>query len=74
MVKVSFDPLAAARELEAAGIEHYQAAASARGVRMAAAADRGQLACWTDIRWNLAILCFQSAILLLTGARLFENL
>lgn len=43
-------------------------------MRKAAVADRDQLASKTDIRWILAILSFQSAIILLMAARLFEIL
>ena len=74
MATTSFDPLATARDLEAAGIEHHQAAAIATGMRNAAVADREQLAGKTDIRWMLKILSFQSAIVLLMAARLFEIL
>lgn len=51
MATTSFDPLATARDLEAAGIEHHHAAAIATGMRKAAVADRDQLASKTDIRW-----------------------
>ena len=74
MATTSFDPLAAARAFEAAGIEHHQAAAIATGMRNAAVADRDQLASKTDIRWILTILSFQSAIVLLMAVRLFEIL
>ena len=74
MATTSFDPLAAARDLEAAGIEHHHAAAIATGMRKAAVADCDQLANKTDIRWILTILSFQSAIILLMAARLFEIL
>ena len=74
MAATSFDPLAAARDLEAAGIEHHHAAAIATGMRNAAVADRDPLASKTGIRWILAILGFQSAIILLMAARLFEIL
>ncbi len=72
MATTSFDPLATARDLEAAGIEHDQAAAIATALRNAATADRDQLATKTDIRWILTILSFQSAIILTMAARLFD--
>ena len=74
MATTSFDPLATARDLEAAGIDHHQAAAIATGMRNAAVADRDQLASKTDVRWILTNLSFQSAIILLMAARLFEIL
>ena len=74
MAATSFAPLATARDLEAAGIEHHHAAAIAGAMRKAAVAGRDQLASKTDIRWILAILGFQSAIVLLMAARRFEIL
>lgn len=74
MTSTSFDPLATARDLEAAGIEREQAAAIATGMRNAAIADRDRLASKTDIRWIMTILSFQSAIIILMAARLFEIL
>ena len=74
MAATSFDPLATARDLEAAGIQHEQAAAIATALRHAATADRDQLATKTGIRWILTILSFQSAIILAMAARLFEIL
>ena len=44
MTATAFNPLATARELEAAGIERRQAEAIAEGMRRAAEADRGELA------------------------------
>ena len=45
----TFDALAAARALEAAGIERRQAEAIAEGMREAATADRDELATKTDL-------------------------
>ena len=72
MAAAPFDPLATARDLEAAGIQHEQAAAIATALRNAATADHDQLATKTDIRWILTILTFQSAIILAIAARLFD--
>ncbi len=44
----TFNPLAATRALEAAGIERRQAEAIAEGMREAATADRDELATKTD--------------------------
>ncbi len=49
MTTTSFDSLAAARELEAAGIERAQAEAIAATMRTAAGADRADLATRTDL-------------------------
>ena len=53
MTATTFNPLAAARDLEAAGIERRQAEAIAEGMRQAAdaaaGADRGDLATKADL-------------------------
>ena len=49
MAATSFEPLATARDLEAAGIEHHRAVAIATSTRQAAVADRDQLASKPDI-------------------------
>ena len=53
MTATTFNPLAAARELEAAGVERRQAEAIAEGMReaadAAAGADRGDLATKADL-------------------------
>ena len=49
MTATTFNPLEAARDLEAAGIERRQAEAIAEGMRQAAGADRADLATKTDL-------------------------
>lgn len=49
MHATTFDPLAAARDLEAAGVERRQAEAHAEALRRAATADRDELATKSDI-------------------------
>ena len=81
MTATTFNPLAAARDLEAAGIERRQAEAIAEGMReaadAAANADRGDLATKADLadlatkaemRWMFG---FQGALILAIAARLF---
>ena len=50
MISTAFDSLAAARDLEAAGVERSQADAIAGVVRQASTADQGELATGADIR------------------------
>ena len=71
----TFDTLAAARDLEAAGIERRQAEAIAEGMRRAATADHDELATKGDIagvhtRLNVLqwVVGIQSAITLATFA------
>ena len=84
MTATTFNPLAAARDLKAAGIEAEHAEAIAEGMReaadAAASADRADLATKAaladfatkaDIRWILTILGFQSAFILAIAAKLF---
>ena len=49
MTTTGFDALAAARDIEAAGLERAQAEAIAGAVRQAAGADRGELATKADL-------------------------
>ena len=49
MTTTTFNPLAATRALEAAGIERRQAEAIAEGMREAATADRDELATKADL-------------------------
>ena len=49
MTASTFDALAAARDLEAAGIERRHAEAIAEGMRLAAGADRDELATKADL-------------------------
>ena len=49
MAATAFNPLATAHELEAAGIERRQAEAIAEGMRLAAGADRADLATKADL-------------------------
>ena len=48
MIATTFNPLAAARDLEAAGVERRQAEAHAEALRQAVSADRDELATKTD--------------------------
>jgi len=81
MTATTFNPLAAARDLEAAGIERRQAEAIAEGMReaadAAANADRADLATKADLadlatkaemRWMFG---FQAALILAIAAKLF---
>ena len=84
MPATSFNPLAIARDLEAAGMDRRQAEAVAEGMRQAASADRADLATRADLeplatkaelatlrsemRWMLG---FQAALILAIAARLF---
>ena len=49
MTATDFDALAAARDIEAAGLERAQAEAIVGAMRQAAAADRGELATKADL-------------------------
>ena len=49
MTSTTFNPLAAARDLEAAGVDRKQAEAHAEALRQAATADRDELATKTDL-------------------------
>ena len=80
----TFNALAAARDLEATGIERRQAEAIAEGMRQAAGADRADLATKADLahfatktdleslrsemRWMFG---FQAALILAMAAKLF---
>ena len=81
MTATTFNPLATARELEAAGIERKQTEAIAEGMREAADAatnaERGdlatkaalaELATKAEMRWMFG---FQSALILAMAAKLF---
>ena len=84
MPATGFNPLAIARDLEAAGMDRRQAEAVAEGMRQAASADRADLATRADLeplatkaelatlraemRWMLG---FQAALILAIAARLF---
>ena len=79
MLATAFDPLAAARELKAAGFESEQAEALAAQLRSAAGADRDDLATKADLhreigilrselRWILGLL---AALIVAMAARLF---
>ena len=79
MTATSFNPLTAARDLEAAGIERQQAEAIASQLRDAATAEREDLVTKTvltnaiaglrsDMRWMFG---FQAALILAIAARLF---
>ncbi len=78
----TFDPLKAARDLEAAGVDRRQAEAHAEALRAAAVADRDQLATKDDIRAlkadiaasrteNRLALGFLGAMVLAMAARMF---
>ena len=56
MATTTFNPLAATRALEAAGIEHRHAEAIAEGMREAATADRDERATKADLNAAIAIL------------------
>ena len=85
MPATTFNPLATARTLEAAGIERHQAEAIAEGMRdaadAAASAERGDLATKADLA-NLAtktdiaalhwMFGFQCLLILATVAKLFD--
>ena len=49
MIATTFNPLAAARDLEAAGVERRQAEAHAEALRQAVSADRDELATKADL-------------------------
>ena len=49
MSATTFNPLGAARDLEAAGVERKQAEAHAEALRQAATADRGECATKADL-------------------------
>ena len=49
MSATTFNPLGAARDLEAAGVERKQAEAHAEALRQAATADRGECAIKADL-------------------------
>ena len=78
MAQSTFDTLAAARALEAAGVGRQQAEAHAEQLRAAAGAELEQLATKTDvavinaklgiIQW---VMAFQAALILAMAARLF---
>ena len=79
MTATTFNPLATARELEAAGVERRQAEAIAEGMRQAADAaanaERADLATKADLaalrsemRWMFG---FQAALILAMAAKLF---
>ena len=78
MATSTFDTLAAARALEAAGVDRKQAEAHAEQLRAAAGADLGQLASETDlavtsvklgvVQW---IMAFQAVLIVAMAARLF---
>ena len=78
MVKSTFDTLAAARALEAAGVGRKQAEAHAAQLRAAAGVDLGRLATKADlpvitaklgiVQW---VMAFQTALILAMAARLF---
>lgn len=82
MASTSFDTLAAARALEAAGVEREQAEAHANALRQAATADRDDLATKTDLvelrdalrsefattRWAIGLL---AAFVFAIGLRVF---
>ena len=75
MAATTFNPLATARGLKAAGVEAEHTEAIAEGMRKAAdaaaSADRADLATKADLRWILTILGFQSAYILAIAAKLF---
>ena len=54
MTATTFNPLAVARELEAAGVERHQAEAHAEALRQAVTADRGELATKADLEAAIA--------------------
>ena len=56
MTSTDFDALAAARDIEAAGLERAQAEAIAAAMRQAAGADRDELATKADLETGLANL------------------
>ena len=56
MTATTFNPLAAARALEAAGIERRQAEAHAEVLRQAVTADRDEYATKTDLNAAIATL------------------
>ena len=78
MATFTFDTLAAARALEAAGVDRKQAEAHAEQLRAAAGADLDQPATKTDlavitvklgfVQW---VMAFQAALILAMAARLF---
>ena len=82
MASTSFDTLAAARALEAAGVDRKQAEAHANALRQAATADRDDLATKADlidlrdalrselatIRWAIGLL---AALVFAIGLRVF---
>ena len=68
MASSTFDPLAATRALEAAGVKREQAEVHAEQLRAAAGADTDQLATKTDIIWLRWIVGINLAISLATLA------
>ena len=56
MTATDFDALAAARDIEATGLERPQAEAIVGAMRQAAVADRGELATKADLETGLARL------------------
>ena len=56
MTSTDFDALAAARDIEAAGLERAQAEAIVGAMRQAAGADRDELATKADLETGLANL------------------
>ena len=63
MTATDFDALAAARDIEAAGLERPQAEAIVGAMRQAAAADRGELATKADLaRLEIRLVRFVFAV------------
>ena len=74
MTSTTFNPLAAARDLEAAGVDRKQAEAHAEALRQAATADRDELATKTDLaaletRMYSALRIQGAGIVVLTALR-----
>lgn len=71
MNATSFNPLAVARDLKAAGVEPTHADAIAEGLRQAAIADREQLATKTDVTALRIETRIYGALTLAIAAKLF---
>ena len=67
----TFDTLAAARDLEAAGVERRQAEAIAAQLRAAAVADRDELVTKADVRALRVELRIVGALVFAIAAKLF---
>ena len=68
MATEPFNPLAVARDLEAAGVVREQAEAHAEALRQAVNADRGELATNADL-YRVALIQVGATVAILTALR-----